>query len=122
AFSHLPLVRRLIEGRTEPVEGWLAPDYGVRHPAPTLVYSVAARLPFRILTLLVPVACVQADGPAVSMLPGLEHGPAGLRVWGRAECIRFEDEEGRPLAFRIDRETEADADRGGLACAASSAS
>src|SRR5262249_3245793 len=122
AFSHLPLVRRLIEGRTEPVEGWVAPDYGERHPAPTLVYSVTARLPLRILTLLVPVACVEAAAPAVSMLLGRDHAPAGLRFEESAECIRFEDEEGRPLAFRIDRETEANTDRGGLACAASSAS
>lgn len=122
AFSHLPVVPRLIEGEAGPIEGWVAPDYGQRHPAPALVYAVATRLPLRVLTLLVPVAHVDAPPPAVSVIRGHGLGPAGLSFDEGSECIRFEDETGRPLTFRLDRGSKRTLVQEGLSCAASSAS
>ena len=45
--------------------GWVSPDYGQRQPAPALVYSSAAALPWRMLTLLLPERGVIGSPPAV---------------------------------------------------------
>jgi hypothetical protein len=56
ALGSQPLALRIEAGSAAPLEGWVSPDYGVREPAPLLVVSATARLPIRILTLLLPVA------------------------------------------------------------------
>jgi len=60
------LERQIVEGGVDPIEGWIAPDYGMRRPAPVLVYSAVGRLPLRVVTLLYPTENVGGRSPSVS--------------------------------------------------------
>jgi len=66
AFSTTALKLSILEGETDPRQGWVAADYGDHHPAPMLVYSVTAPLPVRIVTLLLPTDTLLASPPSVS--------------------------------------------------------
>jgi hypothetical protein len=68
AFSTSALKAAILEGETDPRQGWVASDYGDHHPAPMLVYSVTAPLPVRIVTLLLPTDALLAPPPVVSPL------------------------------------------------------
>jgi hypothetical protein len=68
AIANAPLEARLRRGSKHPIEGWVSPNYGQRRPAPVLVYSVTARLPLRVITLLLPIADAAAPPPAVRPL------------------------------------------------------
>jgi hypothetical protein len=80
---------RVEEGSTFPIEGWISPNYGRREPAPILIYGVAARLPLRILTLLLPVEDSAAAPPAVQPVLDQDGEPLGLTFSDRNEGIRF---------------------------------
>jgi heparinase II/III-like protein len=54
-FAAVPLKGEILEGCLAPPRGWISPHYGQRRPAPMLVYSAEAMLPFRIVTLLWPI-------------------------------------------------------------------
>jgi uncharacterized heparinase superfamily protein len=54
AVSRVPLKVEVHEGSTEPMRGWVSAHYGQWSPAPMLVYAVTARLPLRIVTMLMP--------------------------------------------------------------------
>jgi hypothetical protein len=58
----------ILEGETDPRQGWVASDYGDHQPAPMLVYSVTAPLPVRIVTLLLPTDTLLASPPSVSQV------------------------------------------------------
>jgi heparinase II/III-like protein len=66
AFSTSAVKATILEGETDPRQGWVASDYGDHQPAPVLVYSVTARLPVRIVTLLLPTDTLLASPPSVS--------------------------------------------------------
>ena len=83
----------VVAGETAPIQGWVSPDYGVRRPAPALVYSAVARLPLRIATLLLPVEDPAAEPPPVSLLLGEGPGPVALRLEDRGETVRFDERE-----------------------------
>ena len=68
AFSASALKPAILEGETDPRQGWVACDYGDHQPAPMLVYSVTAQLPVRIVTLLLPTDTLLAPPPSVSPL------------------------------------------------------
>jgi hypothetical protein len=68
AFSTSALKPAILEGETDPRQGWVASDYGDHRPAPMLVYSVTAQLPVRIVTLLLPTDTLLASPPSVSPL------------------------------------------------------
>ncbi|HYV84805.1 MAG TPA: alginate lyase family protein [Patescibacteria group bacterium] len=89
-FATAPLTAKIREGEVDPMEGWVSPDYGVRRPAPALVYSLRARLPIRLLTLLVP-----SDNPfrpprPVAALDGDASGPEGVVFLDTGAIARFE--------------------------------
>jgi hypothetical protein len=84
-----PLGLHVEEGGTEPLEGWVSPDYGQREPAPIIIYRAAARLPFRILTLLLPVRDAAATVPALHPLLDNDGVPFGLEFDDHPEAIRF---------------------------------
>lgn len=88
-FAAAPLRMDVIEGGRAPIQGWVAPEYGQRLPAPVLVCSAALRLPLRIVTLLFPVEDAAAPCPDVLPLSSPE-GPEGLIFNGR-ERIIFRD-------------------------------
>jgi hypothetical protein len=88
AFASLPLSATIAEGEVEPFTGWVSSDYGVRSPAPAVIYSAVGPLPVRILTLLLPVDRL-ADPPAVFAM--IESGmPIGLRLAGLGETLRLD--------------------------------
>ncbi|HEX5055628.1 MAG TPA: alginate lyase family protein [Gammaproteobacteria bacterium] len=82
-----PLRTELVRGRTDPPQGWVAPDYGCREPAPMLVCSTTAQLPLRIVTLLFPMDSLFSLPPAVDAGPehrhidlAFEHGLETLHI------------------------------------------
>jgi hypothetical protein len=77
-FAAAPLQERFSQGRQEPKEGWISPDYGQRRPAPMIVYSVTAPLPLRIVTLLLPSADPATPPPTVRPRLGQPGGVTGL--------------------------------------------
>lgn len=87
SFATVPLAAELREGRTDPIEGWCAPDYGCRRPAPVLVYSAEAAFPLRVLTILLPTRRVLDPPPSVSTVAD-EWGPSGL-VFHGGETLAF---------------------------------
>ncbi len=57
-----------------------------------MIWSVRARLPLRIVTLLVPLRGTDQAAPAVSLVPGPDGAPAGIILGPEDERILFEDE------------------------------
>jgi hypothetical protein len=95
-FAGVRLRAEILEGRTSPIAGWVSPDYGRRRPAPLLVYRARARLPLRLVTLLLPVEDADAPLPDVSPLRGAGPATDGLliRRSGHGPEIVWIDEEG----------------------------
>jgi len=88
AFASLPLETTIAQGHSEPLAGWVSSDYGVRGPAPSVVYSMVGRLPARILTLLLPVDRLE-DPPLVApMIEG--DSLIGLRLVDLGETLRLD--------------------------------
>jgi hypothetical protein len=87
ALATVPLKASLLEGETDPRQGWISSHYGDHQPAPLLLYSTVARLPVRIITLLIPTDDPLGPLPTVSAL--LENGAlVGALLDGSRE-IRF---------------------------------
>jgi hypothetical protein len=83
-FASVPLKASVLEGELDPRQGWLSADYGLHAPAPVLLYSAVARLPLRIITVLIPTDDPGAPPPSVSAL--IEHGDLlGLVLDGHRE-------------------------------------
>lgn len=89
-FATAPLKGEIHDGEISPIQGWVSPAYGQRRPAPLLVYSAVARLPLRVLTLLLPVEDALAAPLAVSPLDE-PAGPAGLLFEESRERVRFHE-------------------------------
>jgi hypothetical protein len=90
AFASRPLALRIERGSPWPTEGWVSPCFGRREPAPILIYGVTARLPLRILTVLLPVDAVDGAAPAVEPLLDREGTPVGLSFPESGAGFRFE--------------------------------
>jgi hypothetical protein len=71
-LATVPLKGEILEGCLDPPQGWIAPHYGQRHPAPLLVYSAVATLPFRLVTLLWPISTSDDPMPAVVLSDSLD--------------------------------------------------
>ena len=72
------------------MDGWVSPDYGVRRPAPALVYRLRARLPIRLLTLLLPSDDPFRPSRPVAALDGDASGPSGIVFLVSGETVRFD--------------------------------
>ncbi len=90
-FASVPLEAEVREGEQAPIRGWVSPVYGRRLAAPLLIYRAAARLPLRIVTLLLPGDRPFASPPAVSPVAGDGAGPAGLLFEDSGESVRFHE-------------------------------
>ena len=90
-LSTVRLDERVAFGAEDPAEGWYSPDYGQREPAPALVYSAAAALPLRLVTVLVPA---DGDMPRPSVAPVLDATGtiAGVRVADTGERVTLDEE------------------------------
>jgi hypothetical protein len=88
AFTTVPLNATIAEGEMDPLQGWVSTDYGVKTPAPLVTYSMVARLPVRIFTLLLP-ALRLSDSPRVS--PLADNGEIrGLVLGDRGEALHLD--------------------------------
>ncbi|HYB40905.1 MAG TPA: alginate lyase family protein, partial [Candidatus Methylomirabilis sp.] len=87
AFATTALKAAVLEGETEPRQGWVSGAYGSHVPAPVLTLSATGVLPVRIVTLLYPARSISADPPVVSpvhvdgSLRGLVFGDGFEVVW-----------------------------------------
>lgn len=88
-FATARLKADVLLGEPGPIQGWVSPDYGLRRPAPALVYSTTTRVPMRIATLLLPIEDPSAEPPPVSLLLGEGPGPVALCLEDRGETVRF---------------------------------
>ena len=70
ALARVPLELRLRRGSLAPAEGWVSPDYGRWHPSPVAVYTATARLPQRLVTLILPIG--DPAGAAPELRPVLD--------------------------------------------------
>jgi hypothetical protein len=92
SIATVPLKSSLLEGEIDPRQGWLSTDYGVHAPAPLLLYSTVARLPIRIITLLIPTD--DPLGPLPPVSPLIERGELlGVVLAGGRE-VRCADDGG----------------------------
>jgi heparinase II/III-like protein len=92
AFATAPL-------QTDVMEGWVAPDYGRRRPAPLLRVSTVARLPLRVMTLLWPVEHSDAPAPDVEAL-GDDGRLEGVWLDAMQEGVRVDDDRCWPVSAR----------------------
>lgn len=91
SFSAAPLKCEVHEGELAPMQGWVSEDYGRRRPAPSLVYATVARLPLRIISLIIPTDRASAPAPDVAPLAREGAGIVGLSFGLGGEIVRFED-------------------------------
>jgi Heparinase II/III-like protein/Heparinase II/III N-terminus len=91
AFSTVSLKLTVAEGEVEPRQGWISPAYGVKRPAPALVYTTVSALPLRVVTLLSPAAQLPMP-PRVSAI--VESGVlSGLSLEDVREDLRLDPPE-----------------------------
>jgi hypothetical protein len=90
-LAAVPLKGEILEGCLDPPRGWTSPHYGQRCPAPVLVYSAVAMLPFRIVTVLWPSRDARAPLPLVRPLEGDGPGLDGLLLESTQQRIRFDE-------------------------------
>jgi len=90
SFSESMLKCDIHEGELAPIEGWVSTGYGQRCPAPVLVYSTIARLPLRVISLLIPVKRVSEPAPEVAPVTGEDAHLVGLRFDLEGEVVRFD--------------------------------
>jgi len=89
AFAVAPLAAEVREGRRNPLEGWVSPNYGLAEPAPVLVYSSTIPLPIRVVTVLWPSARVHEEMPFVEVIRDPQYGISGLAFPQLAETVLF---------------------------------
>jgi hypothetical protein len=93
AFASSPLRAAVKTGELAPIRGWVSADYGQRTPAPLLVYSSNAPLPWRCITLLVPRRGDTSVQPIVAPLYDDQQLPIGLELEDRRESIFVDTDE-----------------------------
>ncbi len=89
-FATSALKTTILEGETDPKQGWVSSDYGRHQAAPVLVCSLTAVLPVRLITLLLPSEDLSASPPAVSPLTA-DGWLRGLILEDGREVIRVDD-------------------------------
>ena len=92
SFATVPLKSSLLEGEIDPRQGWLSTEYGVHEPAPLLLYSAVARLPIRIITVLIPTD--DPIGPLPPVSPLVERGELVGVVLDEGREVRCADDGG----------------------------
>jgi hypothetical protein len=91
SLATVPTKCDLLEGEEQPPQGWISDGYGTRRAAPAVVYTAEARLPLRLVTVLIPLHDEWAAPPDVSPIDG-ETRIAGVRVG--QECIMLTPADG----------------------------
>jgi hypothetical protein len=89
-FATSAVKTAILQGETDPKQGWVSSDYGRQQPAPVLVCSLTALLPVRLITLLLPTDNLSASPPSVS--PLTENGwLCGLILEEGREVVRADE-------------------------------
>jgi hypothetical protein len=73
----LPCEARLVEGQTDPPQGWVSDAFGRKQPAPSLCYRASVTLPATLVAVIVPSA---DEPPAVSRVGTSDSGGVGLEI------------------------------------------
>ena len=97
-FAAVSLAAAVKRGDTTPIRGWVSPDYGQRRPAPALVYSGTAPLPWRIFTVLLANRQVEGPAPLVHPIHDEQGEPIGLSFAQPRFSIHVDDTD-----IRIER-------------------
>jgi hypothetical protein len=63
-------------------------SYGLREPAPAVAFTAEARLPWRAMTLLVPVAGPSSEPPPVIEVHDAQGRPSGFRFEAPRRSVR----------------------------------
>jgi hypothetical protein len=92
-FAQTTLRAEVREGDQAPIQGWVSSDYGRRSRAPVLIYRAGARLPLRIVTLILPTDRPCDPSPAVSPVVDDGAGVTGILFEESGERVLFGDEE-----------------------------
>jgi hypothetical protein len=90
SFGSTHLKATLRSGDRDPIRGWIAPDYGLREPAPALIVSATARLPQRILTVMIPDPYGSPTPPDLNALFDEAGMPVGVIFDRSGETVRFD--------------------------------
>jgi hypothetical protein len=101
AFASSPLQTTLRSGELLPIRGWVSPDYGQRLPAPMLIYSCDAPLPWRVVTVLLPTREGACAPPSVLVIHDEAGLPGGLMFEDSDEFVRI---DGGTISLDRDRE------------------
>jgi hypothetical protein len=65
AFASDPVHASVRSGERAPIRGWTSSDYGTLTPAPMVIYSSLATLPWRCLTVLFPDSAASLSPPPI---------------------------------------------------------
>jgi hypothetical protein len=90
SFGSTNLEPALRSGDRHPMRGWIAPDYGLREPAPALVVTATAFLPQRILTMMIPDPQGSSTPPDLNALFDDDGMPVGVAFDRSRESVRFD--------------------------------
>jgi hypothetical protein len=91
AFASEPISTAVECGSLAPIRGWTSSDYGIRQPAPMLVYSSVTAGQWRCLTLLLPSSDGSSSPPCISPLYDDERRPHGLRLNATGTSFLIDD-------------------------------
>lgn len=84
-----PVVRA---GLKQPKAGWVSSSYGERHPAPAVGYSMIARLPARLVTVIAPSSHLTRTPPEVHIDRGDDGAICRLRTVEWDDTFEFGDD------------------------------
>jgi hypothetical protein len=93
AFAPAALRTSVKTGEMAPIRGWISREYGQRTPAPQLAYSTRTALPWRCISLLIPMRGRQTSAPNVSPLLDDRNLPIGLELEDINEAIFVDESE-----------------------------
>jgi hypothetical protein len=91
AFASSPLHTTVRSGELRPIRGWVSPHYGQRLPAPMVIYSCDARLPWRALTMVLPDR-PGAPAPSVRAIHDEAGRLGGVMFEESGESVRIDEQ------------------------------
>jgi hypothetical protein len=91
AFASSPIHTALRSGELQPIRGWVSPNYGQRLPAPMVIYSCDAPLPWRAITVLLPDV-FGAPAPSLRAIHDEAGLPGGLMFEESGESVRIDEQ------------------------------
>ena len=89
-FCARPRLATVHCGELDPMQGWISREYGQRQPAPLLQYRIHTTLPFRIATVIAPLAAGDRV-PVMSAVFDEKQAPAGIVFDETGERLSFGD-------------------------------